>query len=124
MMFRKTLIAALCAASVGAMFVPMPASAEVTIFFNTAPPPNRYEVIPAPRAGYLWSPGYWNAKNNRHVWQSGHWERERHGYHYVQPTWKERNSWQLEHGRWNKGDRDGDGVPNSRDRAPDNPRKS
>ena len=124
MMFRKSLIAVLCAASFG-VAVPLTAGADTAIYFNTAPPSNRYEAVPPPRAGYQWSPGYWNAKNNKHVWQAGHWEQERHGYHYVAPVWTQHdNRWQLHHGQWNKGDRDGDGVPNNRDRAPDNPSRS
>ncbi len=124
MKFRKSLVAVLCAASVGAIAVPMTANAEVAIYFNSAPPPPRYEVVPAPRRGYVWAPGYWNARDNRHVWQAGHWQRERAGYHYVQPTWRQRDMWQLDRGRWNKGDRDGDGVPNRQDSSPDNPRRS
>ena len=124
MRLRKSLVAVLCAASFGAISVPITASAEVGIYFNVAPPPVRYEAVPAPRRGYVWSEGYWNARGQRHVWQAGHWERQRTGYHFNQPTWTQRDDrWQLERGRWNRGDRDGDGVPNSRDRAPDNPNR-
>jgi hypothetical protein len=80
---------------------------------------------PAARHGYVWAPGYWNARNNHHYWQAGHWERARKGYHYNQSTWVEHdNRWQLERGHWNKGDRDGDGVPNKADHAPDNPQRN
>ena len=102
----------------------MAASADVGVYFNTAPPPARFEAVPAPRRGYVWAPGYWNARNNRHVWQAGHWERERKGYRYNQPRWTQRDSrWHFERGGWNRGDRDGDGVPNALDRAPNNPNK-
>jgi YXWGXW repeat-containing protein len=122
MRIRKALVVAMCVASLGGISAPMTASAEVAVYFNSAPPAARYEVVPAPRNGYVWAPGYWNAKHNQHVWQAGHWERERHGYHYNQPTWVQHdNQWQLHHGSWNKGDRDGDGVPNSVDRAPSDP---
>ncbi|NDP41378.1 MAG: BcpO-related WXXGXW repeat protein [Aromatoleum sp.] len=122
MRFRKSLLVGLCAASLGGISVPTTASAEVGVYFNIAPPPVRYEAIPAPRRGYVWSSGYWNAKGKRHVWQAGHWERERAGFRLAQPAWTQRdNRWQLERGHWNKWDRDGDGVPNAVDRAPDNP---
>jgi hypothetical protein len=124
MKIRKSMAALLCAASLGTVALPLSASAAVDIYFNAAPPPARHEAVPAPRSGYVWAPGYWNAKGNRHVWQAGHWERERTGYRYTQPNWTQRNMWQLERGRWNKGDRDGDGVPNSRDRAPNDPSRS
>jgi hypothetical protein len=112
-------------ASLGGISVHMTASADVGVYFNAAPPPVRYEAVPAPRRGYEWSPGYWNAKGKHHVWQGGHWERNRAGYYFTQPGWTERdNRWQLQRGGWVKGDRDHDGVPNSVDRAPDNPRRS
>jgi hypothetical protein len=124
MKMRKSLVAVLCAASLGAIAVPMTASADVAIYFHTAPPPARYEAIPAPRKGYVWSSGYWNASGNHHVWKAGHWEKQRKGYHWASPTWTQHdNRWQLEQGRWNKGDRDGDGVSNAVDRAPDNPNR-
>ena len=74
-----------------------------------------------PVRGYVWSSGYWNVKRNKHAWKAGHWERERAGYHYAQPTWTQHdNHWELHHAQWSKADRDGDGVPNYADRAPDN----
>jgi WXXGXW repeat (2 copies) len=123
MTFRKPLLVALIAASLGAVAVPTLASADTEIFFDRAPPQLRHEVVPAPRRGYLWVPGYWDARNQKHHWRVGHWERERVGYKFVEPRWVERNNgWALERGRWNPADRDGDGVPNYRDRQPDNPR--
>ena len=124
MKLRKLLIAGMCVAALGGAAVPMVANAQVSVYFNSAPPPARYEAVPAARRGYIWVPGYWNARGNRHVWQAGRWERSRAGYNYVQPNWVERdNRWQLDRGRWNRGqrDRDGDGVRNNRDRAPNNP---
>lgn len=124
MIFRKTLLAALCASILG-VATPLVAAAATVIYFNAPPPPARYEAVPAPRRGYTWSSGYWNMKGKKHHWQAGHWERERKGYHFTQPAWTQHdNRWELQRGRWNKGDRDGDGVPNKADRAPDNPNRS
>ena len=121
MKFRTSLIAVMCAASLGAAFVPLAANAAVEIYFNAPPPPLRYEPVPVARQGYVWSPGYWNGHDNRHQWKAGHWERERKGYHRTHPEWvQHEKGWQLSQGRWNA-DRDHDGVPNSHDRAPDNP---
>jgi hypothetical protein len=123
MKFRKSMIAVMCAASLGAVSVPLAAVAAVDIYFNAAPPAARYEAVPAPRPGYVWSPGYWDGRNNRHYWQAGHWEHQRAGYHRVHPEWLHNDhGWQLQRGRWNA-DRDHDGVPNTRDRAPDNPNR-
>jgi len=125
---RKTILAVLLASS--AAVFSAPALAE--IYVNIAPPAPRYEVVPAPRAGYVWVPGYWDWRGNHHVWARGHWERERHGMYWHPNRWTESNGhYILERGRWDKerfvennrgyGDRDHDGVPNRYDRAPDNP---
>jgi hypothetical protein len=124
MKVSKSLLVLFGVASLGSVSVPLAASAAVGIYLNVAPPEGRYEAVPAPRRGYVWAPGYWNARSNHHVWQAGHWERQRTGYHYSQPTWTQRDSrWQLERGHWSRGDVDGDGVPNGADRAPNNPNR-
>lgn len=64
---RKTLLAAMCVGALAGLSVPLTAAAQATIYFNVAPPQPRYEVVPAPRRGYVWAPGYWNARGNRHV---------------------------------------------------------
>lgn len=124
MKFRKSLLTVLIASSLGSISLSPPALADVEIFLRTPPPAARHEVTPAPRRGYVWVPGYWDANRGKHTWKKGHWERQRAGFHFVEPRWIERNNgWALERGRWNRGDRDGDGVPNSRDRQPDNPNR-
>jgi len=122
MKLRKSLLVVWCASSLGAFAVPMTAGADVGIYFDSAPPAARHEAVPAPRRGYTWSEGYWNAKGKKHVWKAGHWEKDRRGYHLSQPSWKQQNDrWELQRGRWDRGDRDHDGVPNSADHVPDNP---
>ena len=121
MKLRKTMLAALCVASMGAATL----ATAATVYFDVAPPASRVEVTPAPRVGHVWVPGYWDARGHHHVWVRGHWERERRGYVYHEPRWMQRdNRWYLERGRWARGDRDHDGVPNYRDRAPNNPYRS
>jgi hypothetical protein len=146
MLKRKLLLAALAVSSVG--LIPVPASADVGIFVDTAPPASRYEVVPAPRPGYAWQPGYYDWRNGHHVWVRGSWVRERKGYYYHPSRWEQRDGrWTLERGKWDRerwaenrysrgGDRDrdgvpnrvdrdkdGDGVPNRYDAAPNNPRR-
>ena len=114
---KKLIIGSLVAATLAASA--MPAAARTDILVNVAPPPLRYEVVPAPRVGYVWVPGYWEWHRHRHVWIAGHWTRHRHGYVYAPAAWVERdNRWYYRGPRW---DRDGDGVPNRYDRAPDDP---
>src|SRR5437870_6580112 len=42
--------------SLGAMAVPASAR-DVEVYLNAPPPAPRYEVVPAPRHGYVWIPG-------------------------------------------------------------------
>ena len=137
-----------------AAFIPAQAHAQVGVHIaiGNAPPPVRYEVVPAARRGYEWAPGYWNWNGRRHVWSKGHWERQRVGHYYQRPVWQQSNGgWRLNQGGWQRGqrhdnrnvnrgygngdrdrdgipnrvdrDRDGDGVPNRYDDKPGNPRR-
>ncbi|MES2152002.1 MAG: YXWGXW repeat-containing protein [Pseudomonadota bacterium] len=77
---------------------------------QVAPPPPRYERMPQERRGYLWEPGHWEWRGNRHEWTSGVWIAERPGYQYAPPRWQQRNGgWYFEPSRWT--DRNHDGVP-------------
>ena len=116
---RTLLTAALIATSaLGAMTLPQISSAAV-VTIQVAPPPLRVERVPAARRGYIWVPGYWDWRGHRHVWVSGVWVKERRGYHYSPHTWVQRDGgWYMDRGRW---DRDGDGIPDNRDRHPNNP---
>ncbi|MEP7155024.1 MAG: YXWGXW repeat-containing protein [Betaproteobacteria bacterium] len=135
---RKLVLSAMVAGTIGAV---APAAQALDVFINTPPPAVRFEAVPAPRAGYVWAPGYWDYRGHKHVWNKGHWERQRVGYYYHTPTWAERDGrWVMNRGGWDKNrpmgdrdrdglpnavdrDRDGDGVRNNADRAPDNPRR-
>ncbi len=137
-MIKHALFAALVASTLATAALPSTAATSVVIAIG--PPAPLVEVVPAPRRGYEWSPGYWNwsARHHRHQWVAGSWMRGRPGYVYAPPTWVERGGrWEQRRGAWSRGDRDhdgipnsrdrdrdGDGVPNGRDRAPDNPRRN
>ena len=139
-MWTRKLLLSTIVASTFAALAPS-AQAAVEVFVNVPPPAARYEVVPAPRAGYVWSPGYWDWHNNRHVWKKGSWQRARAGYFYHPNRLEERNGrWVHQRSRWDHNrplgdrdhdgipnavdrDRDGDGVRNRVDRKPDNPRR-
>ena len=127
MFVKKVLAPALFAAGMlGGALLPQTSMAAVEVYVNAAPPAVRYERIPEERRGYVWSPGYWDWRGNRHVWIKGSSVRARNGYEYQPHRWVERDGrWNLEHSRWNQSrqDRDGDGVPNYRDAKPNNPNK-
>ena len=100
------------------------AAAPVHVDISVAPPAPRFEAVPGARPGYLWTPGYWNWRGNRHYWVAGTWVRERRGYVYTQPTWvQEGEHWRFNRGAWARGDRDHDGVPNRLDRHPNDPNR-
>jgi hypothetical protein len=58
-----TIYAAAMLALSAAAFAPAIATAQVgvSVVIGNAPPPPRFESVPAPRRGYIWAPGYWNA---------------------------------------------------------------
>ena len=123
MFMKKVLVSALLAAGmIGAVATPLSSIAQVVIEvieLNYGPPAARYEVVPEPRSGYVWSNGHWQHDGNVHVWTAGDWQAARPGYVYQQPAWVERDGrYNYQPSRW---DRDGDGVPNRRDAAPNNP---
>jgi hypothetical protein len=121
MHMRKVLIGTLVAAAVGAA-LPAAARSSVEFYVNTAPPPLPYEVVPAPRAGFVWVPGYWDWRYNRYHWVAGRWMRHRPGYLYEPARVIERDGrYVYARPYWRSGDRDGDGVPNRYDARPDNP---
>ncbi len=81
--------------------LPAYAQTELSIVISNAPPPLRYESLPAARPGYVWAPGYWRWNGHRHLWRSGHWERLHRGAQYYAPAWREeRGSWRFEPGGW------------------------
>jgi hypothetical protein len=143
---RKALLGAIALSSIA--FIPIPASAQ--IYIDVAPPAPRHEVIPAARAGYVWQPGFYDWRSGHHVWVKGYWVKERQGMYWHPSRWEQRDGrWAFEKGRWDReryayrgrgnnplGDRDRDGIPNavdrdkdgdgvrdSRDRAPNNPNR-
>ena len=150
-MFKKTLASAvLAAASIGAL-VPVAANAQTYTIIRVAPPAPLQEVIPAPRRGHVWAPGYYDYRGNQYVWVQGQWMRERQGQEWRQARWVETRDgeWRRVGGGWERrgwgdrdhdgipnrydnrnnnlrpnGDRDGDGVRNRHDRFPNNPNRS
>ena len=69
MIKRKLLLGALAVSSIA--IAPLPAMSAVDLYVNIAPPAPRYEVVPAPRAGYVWQPGVWEWRGDRHYWRKG-----------------------------------------------------
>jgi hypothetical protein len=121
-MIKKMLLAALIAGSFGSVTAPVSAA---VVLVREAPPELRVERVPQARRGYVWAPGHWEWKRNRHTWVKGHWVRERRGYAYTPPTWEQRDGqWVMQRETWSRRDRDGDGVRNRDDSHPNNPTRN
>jgi hypothetical protein len=100
-----TIKTVLCCAVLGlaASAAPLTSNARVYLDIDIAPPPPPVEVIPAPRVGYVWAPGYYSYTGHRHVWARGHWIREHHGHHWVADRWEDRDGrWHRERGHWDR----------------------
>lgn len=65
-------------------------SGPVVVDLGAPPPPARVEVVPAPRYGYVWAPGYWAWDGYRYFWVAGRWVGERPGYLYAPGRWEPR----------------------------------
>jgi WXXGXW repeat (2 copies) len=94
------LIAALSVAT-AACVAPAPRAhgyVEVTV----RPPAPRVVVVPAPRVGYVWAPGYWQWNGHTHLWVDGVWIHEKRGQHWVAAHWEEgrKGYWHFEEGHW------------------------
>jgi hypothetical protein len=91
-----------CAAlGIGASLSPGIGSARAYIDIDIAQPKPAYEIVPAPRRGYVWAPGYWGWRHHKHYWVGGHWVRARHGHHWVGARWADHHGrWRFEAGHW------------------------
>lgn len=91
-----------CLSAVAAMVAPR-AHAQVGIDIEVAPPAPRVEVLPPPRPGFIWAPGYWDWRGHEHVWVAGGWVAERPGFHWVPDRWEQRGEhWHHFKGHWER----------------------
>jgi hypothetical protein len=75
--------------------------AAVAVDVQVAPPAPRVVVVPPPRVGYVWAPGYWRWDGYRYGWIDGHWLRERRGWHWVPDQWVAVGpGWHFVPGHW------------------------
>ena len=105
MKVRFVLASALLACTLGGCVVEGPPRrhAVAVVDIDVRPPPPRVVVVPAPRVGYVWAPGYWRWDGRRHVWVDGRWLRERRGEHWVPAHWEERRGrFHFEDGHWER----------------------
>lgn len=122
-MFIRNMRNILLCALLGVGSIAMPAAAQISINIGIAPPPLRYEVVPAPRSGFTWAPGYWQWQDQRHVWATGRWIAVRPGSYWVADRWEPRDGRHYyEPGRWaqepqGKGNGKGKGYAKGHDKG-------
>ncbi len=82
-----------------------PAFAAIGVDIQIAPPPPPPNiVIPAPRVGFVWAPGYWRWDGHQHVWVDGRWLRAHPGRHWVPEHWVEHHGhYRFVAGHWAHG---------------------
>lgn len=119
-MIRTKLLSSLVAASFVAIALP---SYAASVYINVDPPKRRVEHM-EPRAGYVVVPGVWEYRKGKYEWVSGHYVAEQKGYRYESDRWvrHDNNKWIMQRGGWAH-DADGDGVPDNKDRRPNDPHR-
>jgi hypothetical protein len=88
----------------GLLIVPV-SEARTRVYLRIGPPPIVVERhVVAPRAGYIWQPGYHRWNGRTYVWTSGSWARPpyRHA-RWVPGRWVEtRRGFYWVQGHWNR----------------------
>ena len=104
MLIRKLLLATVaCGIPRTASRRPRRRAPTSGVYLNFGPPAVHYERAPALRVGYVWVPGFWDWRYNRHHWVAGHWVRHRPGYHYHPSRWTQHDGrWRYDRGRWDR----------------------
>jgi len=100
MTVRKLILGSMLAAA--AIAVPAGAQARTVEFeVDVAPPAPRVEVVPAPRQGYVYEPGYWAYDGKQYTWSDGRFIAEREGHRYVPHVYEKRGErWVFRAGHW------------------------
>ncbi len=79
------------------------AALTTAAILSTLPPPApRVTVVPAPREGYAWQPGYWTRDDDTWVWLDGTWAVESADLEWSAPHWEQVGValWSLVPGQW------------------------
>ena len=78
-------------------------AAPVEIEIKTAPPPDRVEVVPAPRPGFIYEKGHYVYEGDKYVWHEGQFLKEREGEKYVPYVFEKRgDTYYYRSGYWEK----------------------
>jgi hypothetical protein len=84
-----------------AAFAALMTSAALAQGITHAPPRPRHEIVPPPRAGFVWDPGHWRWVRGRYVWVGGRWTPARPGHRWVPGHWaRTGRAWHWVPGGW------------------------
>ena len=101
--FLTALVACTVSACATTSSVPARRTAVSRTEIVVRPPEPRVVLVPAPRSGYVWAPGYWRWNSRDYDWIDGRWMRERRGERWVAAHWEERGGrWYFEQGHWER----------------------
>ncbi len=69
---------------------------------SVEPPPPRVVIVPEPRDGYVWQPGYWTRQDGDWAWVDGQWIPARQDAQWVPTHWEQTpdGQWRLVPGQW------------------------
>jgi hypothetical protein len=106
-MTRKLALVAGIGLALASISYTPPAAAQVAVDVGVrmAPPPPRFERMPPPRRGWVWTPGYWRwaPRWHRYEWVPGNWVHERRGYRWHEGVWVQRGpGWYWRDGYWGR----------------------
>ena len=85
----KTKLIAPLVVALGFTAVPALSATVEYVEVQSPPPALQVETVPAPVAGQVWIPGYYDYKDGQYVWTSGRFEADRPGYVYVAPRYED-----------------------------------
>jgi hypothetical protein len=84
---HKALLASLLL-NASALLVSQAAMAK-DITVDVAPPADRHEAVPKPRAGYVWAPGHWEWSGRFYSWTTGTWIVQHRDQQWVADRWEQ-----------------------------------
>jgi hypothetical protein len=84
---HKALLAGLLFSAATLLSSPAVMAKDITV--DAAPPADRHEVVPNPRAGYVWAPGHWEWTGRFYSWTGGTWIIAHRGQDWVADRWEQ-----------------------------------
>jgi hypothetical protein len=96
---HKALLASLLMNSATLLLSQAALAKDITV--DVAPPADRHEAVPNPRAGYVWAPGHWEWTGRFYSWTAGSWVVEHRHQQWVADRWEQVGTqWHYQQGHW------------------------